>query len=64
MSRIIFPVAGAFVGTSVLASLYNMFLHPLEPGPEWVVPDVLVALVAAAPLLYGAVRVFRDEDAR
>ncbi|GAA3687130.1 hypothetical protein GCM10022224_060220 [Nonomuraea antimicrobica] len=61
MSRIIYPVTGAYVGTTVLASLYNMFLRPLEPGPEWVVPDVLVALVAAAPLLYGAVRVHRSE---
>jgi hypothetical protein len=64
MSRVIYPVTGAFVGTSVLASLYNMFLHPMEPGPEWVVPDVVVTLIAGAPLLYGAVRVLRSESDR
>ncbi|MEO3801286.1 hypothetical protein [Nonomuraea sp. B1E8] len=62
MSRIVYPVTWAFVGTVVLASLYNMFLHPMEPGPEWVVPDVVVALIAGAPLLYGAVRVFRSGE--
>ncbi|GAA3164011.1 hypothetical protein [Nonomuraea roseoviolacea] len=63
-ARIVYPVTGAFVGTSVLASLYTTFLHPLEPGPQWVVPDVVVTLVAGAPLLYGAVRVLRSENDR
>lgn len=64
MSRIAYPVTGAFVGTTVLASLYNMFLHPMEPGPEWVVPDIVVTLIACAPLLYGAVYVLRPESDR
>lgn len=64
MARIIYPVTGAFVGTSVLASLYTMFLHPKEPGPQWLVPDVVVTLIAGAPLLYGAARVVRSEGDR
>jgi hypothetical protein len=49
----------AFVGTAVLGALYNMFLRPQEPGPLWLVADVLVALIATAPLLYGALRIHR-----
>lgn len=59
-SRLSYPVTYAFVGTTVIGAVYNMFLHPHEPGPLWVVADVLVALIASAPLLYGAVRVFRS----
>ncbi|WP_343950170.1 hypothetical protein [Nonomuraea longicatena] len=63
--RLTFSVTAAFVGTSVIGALYNMFLHPQEPaGPGWVVAGVLVALIASAPLLYGAVRIFRTTDDR
>jgi hypothetical protein len=64
LSRLAFPVTYAFVGTTVVAALYNMFLHPQEPGPLRAVAGVLVALIASAPLLYGAVRVFRSAEHR
>ncbi|WP_433258634.1 hypothetical protein ACQPYK_24200 [Streptosporangium sp. CA-135522] len=63
-SRLSFPVAYAFVGTTVIGAVYNMFLHPQESGPLWAVADVLVALIASAPLLYGAVRMFRSAEDR
>ncbi|MGW0806965.1 hypothetical protein [Nonomuraea sp. NPDC002799] len=65
LSRLSYPVTYAFVGTTVIGALYNMFLHPQEPaGPWWVVADVLVALIASAPLLYGAVRMLRSAEDR
>ncbi|MEU4835533.1 hypothetical protein [Streptosporangium sp. NPDC023615] len=62
--RLSLPVAYAFVGTTVIGALYNMFLHPQEPGPPRTAAGVLVALIASAPLLYGAVRVFRSAEHR
>ncbi|TMR94906.1 hypothetical protein [Nonomuraea basaltis] len=62
--RLSFSVTAAFVGTTVIGALYNMFLHPQEPGPLWAVAGVLIALIASAPLLYGAVRMFRSTDDR
>ncbi|MFD9940424.1 hypothetical protein ACFWYW_42125 [Nonomuraea sp. NPDC059023] len=59
LSRLAYTVTWAFLGTTVLASAYNMFL-----SPSWAVADVLVALVAGAPLLYGALRVFRSTGER
>ncbi|MEU6715202.1 hypothetical protein ABZ897_27365 [Nonomuraea sp. NPDC046802] len=59
-----YSVTAAFVGTSVLAALYNMFLHPQEPSPLWAVADVLVALIAAAPLLYRALHAYRAPGER
>ncbi|MFI6801099.1 hypothetical protein [Streptosporangium canum] len=65
LSRLSPPVTYAFVGTTVVGAVYNMFLHPQEPvGPWWAVADVLVALIASAPLLYGAARMFRSADDR
>ncbi|GAA1004391.1 hypothetical protein Aple_072150 [Acrocarpospora pleiomorpha] len=63
-SRLSFSVTYAFVGTTVIGAVYNMFLHPQDPGPLWAVADVLVALIAGAPLLYGAVRIFRSAEDR
>ncbi|MER6945998.1 hypothetical protein ABT294_18395 [Nonomuraea sp. NPDC000554] len=63
-SRLSFPLTWVFVGTTAIGAVYNMFLHPHEPGPLWTVADVLVALIATAPLLYGAVRVFRSTGDR
>ncbi len=64
LSRLAFPVTLAFTGTTVIAALYNMLLHPKEPGPLWAVAGVLVALIASAPLLYGALRMFRSTGDR
>ncbi|MGP3957041.1 hypothetical protein ACTWPT_13650 [Nonomuraea sp. 3N208] len=64
LSRLSRSVTYAFVGTTVIGAIYNMFLHPQDPGPLWVVADVLVALIAGAPLLYGAVRIFRSTEDR
>ncbi|MER5325282.1 hypothetical protein [Streptosporangium roseum] len=64
LARLSPPVTWAFVGTTVIGAVYNMFLHPQEPGPLWAVAGVLVALIASAPLLYGAVRIFRSADDR
>ncbi|MEU7745749.1 hypothetical protein [Nonomuraea sp. NPDC049158] len=44
-SRLSFPITLAFVGTTVIGAIYNMFLHPQAPGPP---ADVLVALIASA----------------
>ncbi|MEU8246836.1 hypothetical protein [Nonomuraea sp. NPDC048916] len=62
--RLAFSVTWAFMGTTVVAAVYNMFLHPRDPGPLWGVAGVLVALIASAPLLYGAVRMFRSTGDR
>ncbi|GGQ08643.1 hypothetical protein GCM10010140_43430 [Streptosporangium pseudovulgare] len=48
----------------MIGAVYNMFLRPQERGPLWTVADVLVALVATAPLLYGAVRLSRSAEER
>ncbi|GAA2869669.1 hypothetical protein [Nonomuraea rubra] len=61
-SRLSRSVTYAFVGTTVIGAVYNMFLHPRDPSPLWVMADVLVALIAGAPLLYGAVRIFRSAE--
>ncbi|MFC5823675.1 hypothetical protein, partial [Nonomuraea insulae] len=55
--RLSSPITATFVGATVLGALYNVFLRPQEPGPLWLAADVLVALVASAPLLYGALRI-------
>ncbi|MEV2270989.1 hypothetical protein [Nonomuraea africana] len=62
--RLAFPITWASMGTTVVAAVYNMFLHPQDPGPLWAVAGVLVALIASAPLLYGAVRMFRSTGDR
>lgn len=55
--RLSSPITATFVGATVLGALYNVFLRPQELGPLWLAADVLVALVASAPLLYGALRI-------
>ncbi|MEV0617427.1 hypothetical protein AB0I81_29185 [Nonomuraea sp. NPDC050404] len=57
--RLSSPIAATFVGATVLGALYNGLLRPQQPGPLWLVADVLVALAASAPLLYGALRIHR-----
>ncbi|TDE37592.1 hypothetical protein E1295_34410 [Nonomuraea mesophila] len=64
VSRLSYPITGAFVGTTVVAALYNMFVHPQEPSALRVVAGVLVALVASSPLFYAAVRMLRVTDDR
>ncbi|MFI9550177.1 hypothetical protein [Nonomuraea endophytica] len=59
LARLAYSVTWAFLGTTVLASAYNMFLRP-----SWPVADVLAALLAGAPLLYGALRVLRATGER
>ncbi|MGC5015837.1 hypothetical protein ACLQ2R_34175 [Streptosporangium sp. DT93] len=63
-SRLSYTVTCAFMGTTVAGTLYVMFLHPQEPGAPRTVAGVLVALIASAPLLYGAVRMLRSPEHR
>jgi hypothetical protein len=61
--RLQWPVTMAFVGTTLLATVYG-FVLPDEPGAGWVALTVLVAIVSGAPLIWGAWRLLRAKGAQ
>ncbi|MCG5216577.1 hypothetical protein [Streptosporangium sp. KLBMP 9127] len=60
--RLQWPVAAAYLGTVTLATLFSMFVLPGDPGGGWAALAAAVAIMASAPLLWGAWRLLRAAD--